>query len=108
MCGIVGAIAKRNIVPILIEGLKRLEYRGYDSAGVAVLDGMAAGSRATLRRVRSTGRVAGLEKLAGSQGLAGVTGIARTRWAPRGVPPEKKVSRHLSSGACWVSCGRVA
>src|SRR5437899_2472517 len=86
MCGIVGAIAKRNIVPVLIEGLKRLEYRGYDSAGVAVLDGMAAGSRATLRRVRRTGRVAELEKLAGSQGLAGVPGIAHTRWPTHGAP----------------------
>src|SRR2546426_11592699 len=90
MCGIVGAIAKRNIVPVLIEGLKRLEYRGYDSAGVAVLDGMATGSRATMRRVRSTGRVAELEKLAGSQGLAGGIGGAPTRrGAPRGASGEK-------------------
>src|SRR5882762_911637 len=92
MCGIVGAIAKRNIVPILIEGLKRLEYRGYDSAGVAVLDGMAAGSRATLRRVRSTGRVAELEKLAGSQGLAGDIGIAHP---------------HLSGGVSVVHNGII-
>src|SRR5256885_7617851 len=90
MCGIVGAIAKRNIVPVLIEGLKRLEYRGYDSAGVAVLDGMAAGSRATVRRVRSTGRVAELEKLAGSQGLAGALGVAHTPSAPPRGPPGKK------------------
>src|SRR6058998_2982515 len=96
MCGIVVAIAKRNVVPILIEGLKRLEYRGYDSAGVAVLDGMAAGSRATLRRVRSTGRVAELEKLAGSQGLAGVTGIAHTRWATHGVPSDTKAQPHFT------------
>src|SRR2546421_11994274 len=90
MCGIVGAIAKRNIVPVLIEGLKRLEYRGYDSAGVAVLDGMAAGSRATVRRVRSTGRVAELEKLAGSQGLAGgLRGAAKHRGPPRGASGEK-------------------
>src|SRR5205809_7173259 len=95
MCGIVGAIAKRNIVPVLIEGLKRLEYRGYDSAGVAVLDGMAAGSRATLRRVRSTGRVAELEKLAGSQRLAGDTGIAHRRRATHGLPSEKHAQPHL-------------
>ena len=107
MCGIVGAIAKRNIVPVLIEGLKRLEYRGYDSAGVAVLDGMAAGSRATLRRVRSTGRVAELEKLAGSQGLAGDIGIAHTRWATHGVPSEKNAHPHLSGGVSVVHNGII-
>ena len=107
MCGIVGAIAKRNIVPILIEGLKRLEYRGYDSAGVAVLDGMAAGSRATLRRVRSTGRVAELEKLAGSQGLAGDIGIAHTRWATHGVPSEKNAHPHVSDGVSVVHNGII-
>jgi len=99
MCGIVGAIAKRNVVPILIEGLKRLEYRGYDSAGIAVLDGKAAGgSRARLRRVRSTGRVAELEKLAGAQGFSGGVGIAHTRWATHGVPSEKNAHPHVSGG----------
>src|SRR3981189_947202 len=107
MCGIVGAIAKRNIVPVLIEGLKRLEYRGYDSAGVAVLDGMAAGPRATLRRVRSTGRVAELEKLAGSQGLAGDIGIAHTRWATHGVPSEKNPHPALSGGVSVVHNGII-
>jgi glutamine---fructose-6-phosphate transaminase (isomerizing) len=107
MCGIVGAIARRNIVPVLIEGLKRLEYRGYDSAGVAVLDGIAAGSRATLRRVRSTGRVAELEKLAGSQGLAGDIGIAHTRWATHGVPSEKNAHPHVSRGVSVVHNGII-
>src|SRR6266496_3302024 len=107
MCGIVGAIARRNIVPVLIEGLKRLEYRGYDSAGVAVLDGLAAGSRATLRRVRSTGRVAELEKLAGSQGLAGDIGIAHTRWATHGVPSEKNAHPHVSGGVSVVHNGII-
>jgi len=107
MCGIVGAIARRNIVPVLIEGLKRLEYRGYDSAGVAVLDGMAAGSRATLRRVRSTGRVAELEKLVGSQALAGAIGIAHTRWATHGVPSEKNAHPHLSGGVSVVHNGII-
>ena len=107
MCGIVGAIAKRNIVPVLIEGLKRLEYRGYDSAGVAVLDGMTTGSRVTLRRVRSTGRVAELEKLAGSQGLAGDIGIAHTRWATHGVPSEKNAHPHLSGGVSVVHNGII-
>src|SRR5260221_2415741 len=98
MCGIVGAIAKRNIVPVLIEGLKRLEYRGYDSAGVAVLDGMAAGSRATVRRVRSTGRVAELEKLARSPGLARGLRVAHTRPATPRLASAAKGHSHVSSG----------
>ena len=70
MCGIVGAIARRNVVPILLEGPRRLEYRGYDSAGIAVVDGK-------LRRVRSTGRVAQLGRLVEQNGLQGTVGIAR-------------------------------
>jgi glucosamine--fructose-6-phosphate aminotransferase (isomerizing) len=100
MCGIVGAIAKRNVVPILIEGLKRLEYRGYDSAGVAVLSG-------TLKRVRSTGRVAELEKLAQSQGITGQLGIAHTRWATHGVPSEKNAHPHISGGVSVVHNGII-
>ncbi len=108
MCGIVGAISKRNIVPILIEGLKRLEYRGYDSAGVAVLDGKAAGgSHARLRRVRSTGRVAELEKLTGAQGFSGDVGIAHTRWATHGVPSEKNAHPHVSGGVSVVHNGII-
>src|SRR2546430_14433188 len=107
MCGIVGAIAKRNIVPVLIEGLSRLEYRGSDSAGVAVLAGIASGSRATLRRVRSTGRVAELEKLARSQSLAGDIGIAHTRWATHGVPSEKNAHPHISGGESVVHYGII-
>ena len=95
MCGIVGAIARRNIVPILLEGLKRLEYRGYDSAGVAVLNTGGAG-RATLQRVRAAGRVAELEKL--SRNLSGDIGIAHTRWATHGVPSEKNAPAHVSDG----------
>ena len=100
MCGIVGAIAKRNVVPILIEGLKRLEYRGYDSAGVAVLNG-------SLQRVRSTGRVAELEKLAQSQGVHGELGIAHTRWATHGVPSEKNAHPHVSGGISVVHNGII-
>lgn len=100
MCGIVGAIAKRNVVPILIEGLKRLEYRGYDSAGVAVLNG-------ALKRVRSTGRVAELEKLAQAQGVAGALGIAHTRWATHGVPSEKNAHPHISGGVSVVHNGII-
>ena len=100
MCGIVGAIAKRNVVPILLEGLKRLEYRGYDSAGVAVLNGH-------LQRVRSTGRVAELEKLTQAQGLSGVIGIAHTRWATHGVPSEKNAHPHVSGGVSVVHNGII-
>src|SRR5450756_2049405 len=106
MCGIVGAIAKRNVVPILLEGLKRLEYRGYDSAGIAVLNTGSAG-HATLQRVRSTGRVAELEKLTQAQGLAGEIGIAHTRWATHGVPSEKNAHPHVSGGVSVVHNGII-
>jgi len=107
VCGIVGAIARRNVVPILIEGLKRLEYRGYDSAGVAVLDCKAASPDSLLRRVRSTGRVAELEKLAGAQGIAGNVGIAHTRWATHGVPSERNAHPHVSGGVSVVHNGII-
>ncbi|HKJ09586.1 MAG TPA: glutamine--fructose-6-phosphate transaminase (isomerizing) [Gammaproteobacteria bacterium] len=88
MCGIVGAVAQRDVAPILIEGLKRLEYRGYDSAGVAVLDG-------GLKRARSPGKVAELEALLREQPLAGETGIAHTRWATHGRPSEANAHPHI-------------
>jgi len=100
MCGIVGAIARRNVVPILLEGLKRLEYRGYDSAGVAVLNG-------GLKRVRSTGRVAELEKAAQAQGLTGELGIAHTRWATHGAPEERNAHPHISGGVSVVHNGII-
>ncbi|ASV97834.1 glutamine--fructose-6-phosphate transaminase (isomerizing) [Paraburkholderia aromaticivorans] len=80
MCGIVGAVAQRNIVPVLIEGLRRLEYRGYDSCGVAVLG--ADGPR----RARSVARVADLDEQVSESHLEGITGIAHTRWATHGAP----------------------
>jgi glucosamine--fructose-6-phosphate aminotransferase (isomerizing) len=100
MCGIVGAIASRNVVPILIEGLKRLEYRGYDSAGVAVING-------SMQRLRSCGRVAQLEKLAGEQNLHGTIGIGHTRWATHGVPSERNAHPHLSGGVSVVHNGII-
>ncbi len=106
MCGIVGAIARRNVVPILLEGLKRLEYRGYDSAGIAVLNGEDK-SHPALRRVRSTGRVVELEKLAGSQALSGFIGIAHTRWATHGVPSERNAHPHISAGVSVVHNGII-
>ena len=90
MCGIVGAVAKRNITPVLIEGLKRLEYRGYDSCGVAVhLDGR-------LTRSRSTSRVADLESQVREARLDGFTGIAHTRWATHGAPASHNAHPHFS------------
>ena len=75
MCGIVGAVAQHNVLPILLQGLKRLEYRGYDSCGVALYQ------EGQLVRARSVERVQELEKIAAKQGLNGFTGIAHTRWA---------------------------
>ena len=90
MCGIVGAVAQRNITPILVEGLKRLEYRGYDSCGVALhVDGK-------LERSRSTARVAELEKQIAHEHLEGFTGIAHTRWATHGAPASHNAHPHFS------------
>ena len=92
MCGIVGAVAQRNITPILIEGLKRLEYRGYDSCGVALhVDGK-------LQRSRSTSRVADLETQVNKTELSGFTGIAHTRWATHGAPVSHNAHPHFSRG----------
>ena len=78
MCGIVGAVASRNVVSTLIEGLSRLEYRGYDSAGIAVLNG------AGIERVRAVGRVAAMTEKANEANLSGEVGIGHTRWATHG------------------------
>jgi len=90
MCGIVGAVAQRNVVPILLEGLQRLEYRGYDSAGIAVLNGSGG-----LERTRLSGKVAGLAAALAEAPLAGTTGIAHTRWATHGAPSEVNAHPHL-------------
>ncbi len=89
MCGIVGAVAQRNVVPILIEGLKRLEYRGYDSAGVAVID-----REHCLTRMRSVGKVRELESRLNAQ-MEGTTGIAHTRWATHGRPATENAHPHI-------------
>ncbi len=90
MCGIIGAVAQRDVVPILVEGLRRLEYRGYDSAGVAVLD-----ERNVIDRVRSLGKVAELASAIASEGLVGATGIAHTRWATHGKPSKANAHPHV-------------
>jgi glutamine---fructose-6-phosphate transaminase (isomerizing) len=100
MCGIVAGIAGRDIVPVLLEGLKRLEYRGYDSAGLAVVeDG--------LKRLRTEGRVAELAGLATAQGFAGHVGIAHTRWATHGVPSERNAHPHASGAIAVVHNGII-
>ena len=105
MCGIVAAVARRNVVPILLEGLRRLEYRGYDSAGIAVVN--AAVTNFSLKRLRSTGRVAELKKLADEQQLEGTIGIGHTRWATHGVPSERNAHPHISGGISVVHNGII-
>ena len=96
MCGIVGAVAQRNVVPILLEGLRRLEYRGYDSAGLAVVVDNA------LTRVRKPGRVAELEAEIKNLKTFGRLGIAHTRWATHGAPSERNAHPHVSDGSLAV------
>ena len=96
MCGIVGAIAQRNVTPILLEGLRRLEYRGYDSAGMVVLgpDG--------LQRVRTVGKVEMLARALDAQPLDGLMGLAHTRWATHGAPSERNAHPHIAGGRIAV------
>jgi glucosamine--fructose-6-phosphate aminotransferase (isomerizing) len=91
MCGIVGVVAERNAVPILLEGLRRLEYRGYDSAGLAVID---AGGR--LRRLRTVGKVKVLQDAVAADPINGQVGIAHTRWATHGIPSMRNAHPHVS------------
>jgi glucosamine--fructose-6-phosphate aminotransferase (isomerizing) len=97
MCGIVGAIAERNVVPILMEGLRRLEYRGYDSAGIAVLNGTAR-----LKRLRTVGKVKVLQDAIEADPTHGKVGIAHTRWATHGVPSERNAHPHISLGGLAI------
>ncbi len=100
MCGIVGAVAQRNVVPILLEGLRRLEYRGYDSAGLVIING-------GLKRVRSIGRVASLTAACAAHEIHGHLGIAHTRWATHGAPSEANAHPHVSGGLAVVHNGII-
>ena len=100
MCGIVGASSTRNVVPILIDGIRRLEYRGYDSTGLAVINGVPSAPR--LARLVSTARVADLAAQAESTRLEGLSGISHTRWATHGAPTPANAHPHTSHGEIAV------
>jgi glutamine---fructose-6-phosphate transaminase (isomerizing) len=102
MCGIIGAVAHRDIVPILIDGLKRLEYRGYDSAGLAVID-----HDEQLKRLRRIGKVQELADALVTIPLTGFTGIAHTRWATHGIPSENNAHPHISGDLAIVHNGII-
>ena len=101
MCGIVASVSHRNIVPVLVEGLKRLEYRGYDSCGIAV------NQAGELRRARSTARVSELEQQVKQTGLEGAIGIAHTRWATHGAPVTDNAHPHFSYGVGQTDKGKA-
>ncbi len=96
MCGIVGAVAERNVVPILMDGLRRLEYRGYDSAGLAIREGD------NVSRLRRAGKVRELQKALDEHPLEGTTGISHTRWATHGIPNETNAHPHISENDVTV------
>ncbi len=97
MCGIVGAVAKRNVSDILLEGLKRLEYRGYDSAGIVIID-----SHHHFQRHRTIGKVKDLQKILAAEPLSGNIGIAHTRWATHGKPSEENAHPHIASNTIAI------
>ena len=101
MCGIVGMVGDRDVTPVLMEGLRRLEYRGYDSAGLAVIDG------GKLRRLRRLGKVQALRDALDGAPLSGASGIAHTRWATHGKPSEINAHPHTSGGIAVAHNGII-
>src|SRR5207237_2366481 len=101
MCGIIGYIGSQNAVPLLLDGLKRLEYRGYDSAGVAVV----ADGKISIRR--SVGKLVNLEKSLAAEALSGMVGIGHTRWATHGKPSEQNAHPHRSGSCVLVHNGII-
>ena len=101
MCGIVGAVAKRDVLPILIDGLRRLEYRGYDSSGVVLIN------NGQMDRARAVGKVMELERSLQAHPLSGATGIAHTRWATHGEPSERNAHPHISANVAVVCNGII-
>ncbi len=102
MCGIVGAVAQRDVVDILVEGLRRLEYRGYDSAGVAIIS-----PTGELQRIRRLGKVKELSDAVKLTPVVGGTGIAHTRWATHGEPSERNAHPHVSGNISVVHNGII-
>ena len=101
MCGIVGGVAERSITNILIEGLKRLEYRGYDSAGLALVN------QGQVLRERRVGKVSNLEEAVNQSNILGSLGIAHTRWATHGKPTEDNAHPHISGDVAVVHNGII-
>src|SRR5688500_5021402 len=102
MCGIVAAVAQRDVMPILIAGLKALEYRGYDSAGVSLVVPAHGNVGTSLKRLRAKGKVRDLEALAANDPTEGTTGIAHTRWATHGAPSTINAHPHQSGDSIAV------
>ena len=101
MCGIVGIVGHSPVAPLIVDALKRLEYRGYDSAGVATLDSGVLGRR------RAEGKLVNLERLLNADPLGGFIGIGHTRWATHGVPNETNAHPHFSNGVAIVHNGII-
>ena len=97
MCGIVGAVSKRDITPVLLHGLNRLEYRGYDSAGIAVLD-----NDGRIQRVRAVGKIKNLEAALETTPTNGYIGIGHTRWATHGEPTAKNAHPHVCNDSVAI------